>query len=227
MNARSHHVGNRRTLRHSADVFPSPQPSNDRRFQRLLDAGDWTTLPAPVRRRFSRSLAHAETAVFIGEVASTRITWAGCFFGQLARLFGAPLPLKRIARVPAAVLVTEDHANDCQVWTRVYHETGHLPQVIRSVKRFAGPTGLEECVGAGVGMALTLDVEQRALIFRSAGYFIRIAGRRWRIPDWLTPGRIEVIHREEREGRFSFTLTVTHALFGNIIHQVAFFRDRL
>lgn len=214
-------------LRHSLNVLPSAQPSTDQRFQSLLEAGEWTALPVPVRRRFSRPLADAETAVFIGEVAETHITRAGRFFAQLARLFGAPLPLKRVARVPAVVLVTEDHANDCQVWTRVYHEKGHLPQVIRSVKRFDGPTGLEECVGAGVGMALSLAVEQRALIFRSAGYFIRIAGRRFRIPDWLTPGRIEVIHREEREGRFSFTLNVRHALFGETIHQVAFFRDRL
>jgi hypothetical protein len=48
---------------------------------------------------------------------------------------------------------------------------------------------------------------------------------RLRIPDWLTPGRIAVIHREERAGRFSFTLIVTHPRLGETIRQVAFFRD--
>jgi hypothetical protein len=48
-----------------------------------------------------------------------------------------------------------------------------------------------------------------------------------RIPALLTPGDIIVEHREEREGRFSFTLTVMHPWFGRILHQVAFFRDAL
>jgi hypothetical protein len=41
----------------------------------------------------------------------------------------------------------------------------------------------------------------------------------------LTPGDIVVHHREEREGRFSFTLSVVHPWFGRMLHQVAFFRD--
>lgn len=50
---------------------------------------------------------------------------------------------------------------------------------------------------------------------------------RLRIPRVLTPGTIEVIHREERAGQFSFTLNVDHPWFGRIIQQVAFFRDAL
>ena len=41
----------------------------------------------------------------------------------------------------------------------------------------------------------------------------------------MTPGCIEVTHREERSGRFSFTLSAVHPWFGLIIQQVAFFRD--
>jgi hypothetical protein len=227
MTSRINRILNRGVLDDAGKSAPATSIPEEHRFRTLLSASDWHSLPAPVRRRFSRRLAPGETAVFIGEVAETRITRLGSLVGQLARLMGAPLPLKRVAHTPAAVLVTEDEAGHCQVWTRIYHESGHLPQVIRSVKRFAGPTGLEECVGGGVGMALTLHVVERALVFRSAGYFLRLGRRRWRIPDGLTPGRIEVIHREEREGRFSFTLTVTHPVFGVIVHQVGFFRDSL
>jgi hypothetical protein len=39
----------------------------------------------------------------------------------------------------------------------------------------------------------------------------------------MTPGVIEVVHREESRGRFSFTLSVDHAWAGHIIEQVAFF----
>jgi hypothetical protein len=65
------------------------------------------------------------------------------------------------------------------------------------------------------------------MVFRSLKYFWRIGGRRLHIPDWLTPGRIAVIHREERQGRFSFTLILAHPLFGETIRQVGFFRDAL
>lgn len=194
-------------------------------FRNLVGDRDWNRLPRAVQARFARVLAPGESAAYLGEVAATRMTLFGWCWAQVARLAGAPLPLRPLAHTSAAVIVTEDESGDAQAWTRLYHDAGRLPQVIRSMKRFAGPTGLEECVGAGIGMTLTVTVEQRALVFRSRHYFWRAGRLRVHIPDWLTPGRIEVVHREERAGRFSFTLTVTHPWFGETIHQVAFFRD--
>jgi hypothetical protein len=194
-------------------------------FRDLVGELDWRRLPAQVRARFERELAPGESIAFVGEVAETRMTSFGWLWAQAARLLGAPLPLKRLSRTPAAVVVARDAASAAQYWTRIYHENGELPQVVRSAKRFAGPTGLEECVQAGIGMALAVSVERRALVFRSTAYFWRRGGLRVRIPDWLTPGAIAVIHREERAGRFSFTLVVTHPWFGETIRQVAFFRD--
>ena len=194
-------------------------------FRRLVRPEAWRELPAAVQARFEREIAPGDSVAFVGEVAETRMTAVGWLWAQLARLFGAPLPLNALARTPAAVVVTQDARAALQTWTRIYHEHGRLPQVICSTKRFAGPTGLEECVGAGIGMALAVGVEHRALTFRSTEYFWRCGRVRLRIPEWLTPGRIAVIHREERAGRFSFTLLVEHAWFGETIRQVAFFRD--
>jgi hypothetical protein len=179
----------------------------------------------PVRARFEREPAPGESIAFVGEVAETRMTAFGWLWAQAARLAGAPLPLRTLERVAAAVVVTQGAGSGSQCWTRLYFGSGSRPQVICSTKRFAGPTGLEECVGAGIGMALALSVEQRALVFRSREYFWRCGNLRLRIPGWLTPGRTTVIHREERAGRFSFTLVVTHPWFGETIRQVAFFRD--
>jgi hypothetical protein len=194
-------------------------------FRRLLGEQAWRTLPDAVQRRFERALEPGESAIFLGEVAQTRLTVFGRLCAQVARLVGAPLPLKSLQRTPAAVLVTEDLVDHSQLWTRIYHEPGRLPQVISSIKRFDGPTGLEECVDRGIGMALTIRVEARAIVIESAGYFWRVGRVRLPIPGWLTPGRITVTHREERAGRFSFSLTVEHALFGTTIQQIAFFRD--
>lgn len=204
---------------------PSRRVVSHGSFRGLVGELGWHKLPPPVRARFERELSPGETIVFVGEVAETHMTSFGWLWAQFARLVGAPLPVSRLARTPAAVIVTQGASGTAQCWTRVYHENGRLPQVIRSTKRFAGPTGLEECVNAGVGMALAVSVEQRTLVFRSTGYFWRCGGLRLRIPDWLTPGRIDVLHREERAGRFSFTLVVTHPWFGESIRQVAFFQD--
>ena len=203
----------------------APADGSEPRFRRLVPPADWARLPGPVRRRFERRLAVAETALYVGAVARTDMTWCGRIVGQLARLVGAPLPLAPSGRVAAAVVVTEDPAQHGQVWTRLYARPGTTPQVIHSTKRFAGPTGLEECVGGGVGMRLAVAVESRALVFRSAGFFVRLGGRAFVLPRWLTPGTIEVVHREERDGEFSFTLEVRHPWFGRIVRQVAFFRD--
>jgi hypothetical protein len=203
------------------------RPPQGGSFRELVGESAWRRLPRPVQARFERELAPGESAVFVGEVAETRMSFVGWLWAQVARLAGSPLPLRAIARAAAVVVVTDDVERDGQAWTRLYHEKGRLPQVIRSTKRFAGPTGLEECVGAGVGMALVASVEDRAMVFRSAEYFWRVGGWRLHIPDWMTPGRIAVIHREERRRRFSFTLIVAHPLFGETIRQAAFFRDAL
>jgi hypothetical protein len=196
-----------------------------RPYRALVGEAAWRQLPQAVQRRFDRLLAPGESALYVGEVASTALTKVGWIWAQVARALGAPLPLRALTRTAAAVVVTADCTEHTQLWTRIYHEPGRLPQVVRSMKSFAGSTGLEERVGGGIGMALTVSVQARALVFRSAGYFWRCGRMRVPLPLWLTPGRIEVVHREERTGRFSFTLNVTHPWFGQIVHQVAFFKD--
>jgi hypothetical protein len=208
-----------------AGAGQAPERARHDAFRRLLRDADWRRLPRAVQRRFERPLAPGESAVYVGEVAETQLTRLGWLWAQVARLLGAPLPLKRLQRTAATVVVTADAVGDTQLWTRIYHETGKLPQVIRSMKSFSGPTGLEERVGAGISMALAVSVEERALVFRSAGYYRRLGSLTLRIPAWMTPGNMEVRHREERQGRFSFTLSVAHPWFGPLVRQVAFFRD--
>ena len=110
--------------------------------------------------------------------------------------------------------VTEDIATGGQNLDAALRARHGFPQVIHSAKRFAGPTGLEEYVGCGIGMALTIHVKRRsALIFRAAHYFLQLRPP-LRCRAWLTPGRALVTHAELGDGRFSFTLQITHPRFG-------------
>ena len=178
-----------------------------------------------IRRRFSQHLGHGQRVVYAGSVAHTRLSALGWLFAQLARVLGCPLPLESGGRLPVVVVVTGCERVGGQLWTRIYDRADRFPQVIQSVKCFGGSTGLTELVGGGVGMRLRLSVENRALAFRSAGYFWRFRGFEMSLLDWFTPGEIEVVHREERHGEFSFSLTITHRWAGRIIDQIAFFRE--
>jgi hypothetical protein len=102
---------------------------------------------------------------------------------------------------------------------------GRFPQAIHSAKRFRGVTGLEEYVGYGIGMALRVTVEEGVLVFRSEHYFLQIGDWRWRWPKVLEPGRMEITHREEGGGMFSFRLDLVHPLLGRLVHQLACFHD--
>ncbi|RZJ01525.1 MAG: DUF4166 domain-containing protein [Brevundimonas sp.] len=196
----------------------------DLRFRALLPNGDWTELPPAVRARFSKRLNGGATVDYRGEVVTVEANPLGRLLAQAARLIGAPLPL---VYTPGAsvVTVTEDAVGQGQVWSRLYVRPDGFPQVIHSAKRFAGPTGLEEHVGGGVGMALTVSVETGALVFRSAFYFATLLGLRIRLPRWSEPGALTIVHRDLGEGRFAFTLALDHPVFGRLLGQNAIFRD--
>jgi hypothetical protein len=204
---------------------PRDDDGGDTRFRALMRAEDWMSLPLAIRRRFSKRLANGATVLYAGEVLETTMSRMGWLWAQALRLIGGPLPLTRNRHVPAVVVVTEDHASRGQIWTRLYGRAGRFAQVVQSSKRFGGPTGLEEYVGYGIGMTLTVEAREGALIFRSRDYFVELFGRRWLLPTWLAPGDTIVTHAELPDGRFSFTLQLIHPRLGHLIRQMGMFRE--
>jgi hypothetical protein len=212
----------------SGEARPDLTPDSklgDLGFRGLMRDSEWASLPASIRRRFSKRLPAGGTTVYAGEVLETRMSLAGWLLAQALRVIGAPLPTARCVHVPSVVTVTEDKAGGGQFWTRLYARRKGFPQVVHSSKRFAGPTGLEEYVGYGVGMTLTVHAWDGALVFRSNRYFLQLFGRRLFLPEWLSPGALTVIHAEVPDGRFSFTLQVVHPRFGLLLRQMALYRE--
>jgi hypothetical protein len=211
---------------------PMPAPGDDDirlhdlRFRVLLGPEAWSALPPAVRSRFSRRLGAGASITYAGEIVECRSTLLGRLVAQLCRLIGAPLPLSDDIAVPAIVTVTEDGATGGQFWTRMYGRTRGFPQVIHSSKRFAGPTGLEEYLGCGFGIALTASADAEALHFHSDHYFVRVGTLRLRLPRWLGPGALTVSHVGRADGRFAFVLALRHSLFGEIIRQTGLFHER-
>lgn len=196
----------------------------DLRFRTVVGEADWARLPAAVRARFGKRIAHCRTVVYSGEVVECEISRCGRALAWLARLIGGPLPLTGDVFVPAVVCVTED-APGGQCWTRLYGRRRGFPQVIRSSKRFCGPTGIEEHIGGGFGIALRTEVTEGALHFVSDHYFVSVARLRLRLPRWLEPGAMRVSHIDCGRGAFAFVLLVTHPLLGPLVRQTCLFQD--
>ena len=203
----------------------STRALGDLRFRNLIGEAAWARLPEAVRRRFSKRVAPGDALFYRGTVVATELSRAGGILAFLTRAIGSPLPLTKGATGPALVIVMEDERLGGQSWTRIYARPGRCPQTVHSAKRFRGPTGLEEYVGYGIGMALQVAVEDQALVFRSAHYFLQIGSWRARLPRLLEPGEMQITHRDEGWGTFSFRLRLTHPLLGLLVHQLAYFSD--
>lgn len=212
---------------HIVTVAPGAADLFDLRFRALVSEGDWAQLPPAVQRRFSKRLGNGESAIYAGRVIETRLSWFGWLLAQALRVVGAPLPTARVANVPSVVAVTQDSAGGGQIWTRLYARGSGFPQAIHSAKQFRGPTGLEERVGAGLGMTLRVLVEDRALVFRSERYFIDLPGLRLTLPPWLTPGILTVSHGATGARSFRFVLVIRHAWLGQLLRQEAEFFDQV
>ena len=198
---------------------------DDRRFHDLLPDEAWGRLPLAIWRRFSKRFADGETVVYVGTVEEASFSRTGWWLAQLARIIGGPLPTGAETGVPMVVTVTEDAESGGQIWTRICARSNGFPQVIHSAKRFAGPTGLEDYVGYGVSLALTISVEHEALVFRSAGYALQIGPLRLPLPDRFTPGDLTVTHSDLGGGTFRFMLEVVHPRLGQLLRQSAVFRE--
>jgi hypothetical protein len=209
----------------TAHRVPAAEVLGDLRFRALLAPEDWEALPLAIRRRFSERLAGGRTVTYSGIIVELRTSRMGWLLAHAARLVGGPLPTSRDVRVPATVAVTEDEATGGQFWTRVYGRHKGFPQVIHSSKRFSGPTGLVEYLGYGMSMALTVDVGDAALHFRSAGFFTELFGLRLALPSRLNPFKLTVSHFDLGDGRFAFQLDLHHSRLGELIHQRAIFAD--
>lgn len=204
----------------------TPASLTDLRFRTLLGADAWNGLPETVRIRFGKRLGLGQSANYAGQVVSCRMNLGGWLLAQACRLIGAPLPLERDGGVAAVVSVTEDGASGGQVWTRIYARKRGFPQVIHSAKRFGGPTGLEEYLGGGFGIALAVSADAEGIRFTSDHYFLRLGRLRLRLPAWIGPGRLTIDHSDCGAGQFAFTLTLRHRLLGELMHQHSLFADQ-
>jgi len=206
------------------------EPLGDIRFRQLFKDEDWHRLPRPVRRRFGRRVASGEALIYRGQVEYNHVNLWGRIINNLLRLVGAPLPLDTQNTGAAAVVTVTEAPNGSQVWMRQYARKNTkrpFPQIIQSAKHFKGPTGIEEHIGAGIGMSLIPLVEGQELVFRAKDIFWDFGPLRLTLPRWLGPKTLRAGHEEIGDGIFVFTLRLEHKWFGKMVDQRVRFQDDL
>jgi uncharacterized protein DUF4166 len=202
-------------------------PSYARSTRRALSYRDllgdaWWALPAATRARFE----HHE-ALYTGTM-TLRATAAGRWVACLCTLVGSPLPPPWHAPLAATVRVEPDRATGGSRWTRCY-DFPRKRVSVASVKAVDADGALVERLSCGLRMRLKLDVRGGALCFDSAGYYVECEGLAWggrrygawrvELPSWFLPGRTCVSHHDLGNGRFRFTMTIRHALLGDLFHH--------
>lgn len=202
-------------------AFVAPEPAA-LDFRRLLGREAWSRLPPAVQHRFG---PHAEGAhtLYAGRMVVEASPF-GRLIAQACRLIGTPLAPWTGPNVPTSVDVHLDHRGGL-VWARTYSFAGRAPILVSSTKLMDVDGTLLEVVRGGLGMALTVSVEDGALHFRSRYYFAGVGSLRLRIPDLLTPGRAHVVHRDQGGGTFVFSMAFHHPWLGRTLFQEGEFRD--
>jgi len=204
--------------------FRPPRRIADASFRELLGELAWRRLAPAVRERFAWKPAPGAAIRYVGMMNVVRASAAGWLMAQACRLLGTPLAPYRGSDVPVTVTLRLDGDGHGIVWERLYRFAGRAPVRCASVKK-ATDEGLIECVGAGIGMWLKLSEHKGELHFRSTGYFWRRGRRRVRLPRWLTPGELHVVHADLGGGWFRFRIAVRHRLLGETLFQDGIFAE--
>jgi len=191
----------------------------DGSYKAVLGNKAWRSLKPEIRSRFSVKPAAQGSIRYRGTMHRVELSFMGWLFAQFCRLFGTPLATARGRDVPVVIELVPDERVGGTAWLRHYDFGDKRPFTVTSTKRFDVNGMLAEHIGHGFSMGLRVFEQRGDLIFVSLGYFFQVAGRRLRIPDWLTPGVTTVTHQQLHGKRFRFTLSVDHPLLGRTIYQ--------
>jgi hypothetical protein len=192
-------------------------------FERLVARDGWWRLAPDIRRRFSEKPTPETPIRYIGVMQRVRCSTSGWLLAQCCRLIGTPFAPHRGADVPVAITLRHDVAGGV-IWEREYRYPNRPAVVVSSTKRVDADGSLLECVGFGLGMRLAVFEANQALHFLSVRYFWRIGRRQLQLPHLLTPGTAHVTHEDLGRGRFRFTMTIHHRLFGTLFQQDGVFQ---
>lgn len=181
-------------------------------------------LPARVRARFSHhGIGHAPI-VYRGLMEQVESTRLGRLIALATRLVGNPVVAGTGHNVPCTVTLKPDAKLGGTIWHRRYSFAGRT-ETAATTKRRGRNGGPVESFSGHFGMVLDIREVAGELHFITDRYFFEWRSLRICLPRFASPGRLTVIHADEEDGWFRFTMTLKHCLFGVLLHQDGLFYD--
>lgn len=196
------------------------EPCGERHgIRAVLGQEAWLRLPDAVRERFADAAA---AVTYAGAYEVVRASRLGMAFAWLGKLLGTPVAPREGINVEARVRVRPDRHG--ATWLREYHWEDGTTDCVQSTKVVAADLTLLERLPARLCMPLDVYEDGGVLHFVSRGYFFDL-GFGWKLwlPALFTPGVTHVEHIDLGHGWFRFTMTVTHAVFGELFFQTGRF----
>lgn len=198
--------------------YTEPQAPKTPDFETLVGPDGWYRLPPDIRRRFTEKPTTTAPIHYRGLMRRVECSKLGWLLAQICRLIRTPFAPATGADVPCAITLRHERGGGI-IWDREYQYPGRKPALVTSTKRNAPDGALCECVGGGFGMRLAVFEAGHQLHFLSLRYFWRIGAWEFTLPRLLTPGTAHVIHADLGGGRFRFTMTIHHPIFGMLFEQ--------
>jgi hypothetical protein len=197
-------------------------PSEGELFRKVLGA-EWQKLHPDIQARFAKNPQPGKPLYYTGTMSELSCPWFGKWLGFLT------MPLIKGALIPYD---DADFSVDIQVYSkpdctfifkqRIYHLHDRPAIQFTSYMRESKNS---EVLEYGLGMRLSLRVENGDLYFTSDGYFWEIFRVRIPIPGLFTPGKTFLCHRNDNAAQFNIRIEIRHVLFGTTFRQVGVFRE--
>lgn len=130
------------------------------------------------------------------------------------RLFGALVPYKG-KHIPTEVQNWTTRENTAAMfWHRSLSFPNKAPVIFRSRMEYINDHEIIEYVRFGMGIRMTMSVEDSALIFESIGYVWKLGPVSIPIPTWAILGDARIMEKATGENKFYIDFTMDHPIFG-------------
>ena len=189
-------------------------------FEQAL-GDDWQQLHPTVRHHYD--LKPSDKLLLRGEMSEVfHSLWVKPFI-LFGRIFGALVPY-RGNDVPVEVRNYCDADNNHLQFRRRFFFPNRKPYPFASRMELLAGNEIVEFVRLGLGIRMTLTVQDGALCFSTNGYLWRLGPLRITLPDWLFFGSGVITERGVDEEQVDLDFALVHPLFGLSFRYAGRFR---
>lgn len=182
-------------------------------FQTVL-GDDWNNLGEIIQKHYSLRPKSNDYICVSGEMIEIKHSLVAKLLIPFGMIFGAIVPFQG-RNIPIDVHYNSSPNNSNIYWDRDFkfkRGSFHFKSYMEPVKQ----NEVIEFVRFGMGIRLSVTVEDKALIFRDIDYIWRIFGRDLSIPGKWLMGKVYVEERPIDEHSFSMEMTLTHPVVGTM-----------